>query len=94
MARKHHSKPCLFDESEKSWSGFLYDRDCCSEIVKSFFSRGVITRHKRNDPATVLEAKDESRTIITSNGDDFIRYIGESQKVNNRKVCADNWGMI
>jgi hypothetical protein len=94
MSKKHHSKPYAFDESEKSWSGFIYDRDCCSEIVRAFFPRGVITKHKRNDPATVLEAKEAIRTIITSNGDDFIRYIGASQRVDNRKTCADSWGMI
>src|ERR1700759_2967857 len=94
MSKRNHSRPHIFDETENRWEGFIYDRDCCSDIVQSFFSRGIITRHKANDPATVTEARDLGRTIITSNGTDFIRYIGKAQKKDNNVECNDCWGMI
>jgi hypothetical protein len=94
MSKRNHTKSYVFDETENKWEGFLYDRDCCSAIVQQFFPRGVITRHKANDPATVTEAQEEGRTIITSNGTDFVRYIGKAQKTDNNAECNDCWGMI
>ena len=45
-------------EDENYWSGFIYDKDSCSDIVKSFFA-GVLTSemHDRDTRSTRLGMK-------------------------------------
>jgi hypothetical protein len=85
-------KAFVLSEWENIWSGFLLDRDCDSDIVKRFFP-GTVTS-KRNDLETVLEAREEGKTIVTSNERDFIRYTKEVQKKDNNKLCEDCWGLV
>jgi hypothetical protein len=86
-------KAHIFSEEENWWTGFLYDKDCQSKIVRRALRPGVAsTRNK--DPETVAEAREKSRTVVTSNGDDFVRYIKEAQKKDNNKNCEDCWGLV
>jgi hypothetical protein len=71
-------KAFVLNEGEHAWKGFLHDNDCCSDIVHRFFP-GIRTTRER-DLETVFEARDESRTIVTSNGDHFIRGTHKAQE--------------
>jgi virginiamycin B lyase len=86
-------KAFILNEDENLWSGFLYDKDACSAVVKQFFKAGVQTKYPQ-DPQTVAEARDECRTIVTSNGVDFMRFMREAQKKDNFKTCEDCWGVV
>ena len=86
-------KAHILSEEENRWRGFLYDKDCQSEIVRRVLSPGIGTTRNK-DPETVAEARDECRTVVTSNGDDFVRYIKEAQKKDNNKSCEDCWGLV
>jgi len=52
------------------------DEDCCSEIVQKFLP--VIRTAQERDLETVFEAREEYRTVVTSNG--------EHRKAHNRDV--------
>jgi len=94
MPKRDHTKHCFTDEDELSWSGFMYDKDCAeSEVVTRLFPRGMVTTRKR-DPETVIEARADARTIVTSNETDFIRYMREAQRNQNFKACNDCWGLV
>jgi hypothetical protein len=82
-----------FAESENHWKGFLYDKDCQSEIVRSVFVPGQDTEES-TDPATVAEARDDYRTVVTSNGEHFIRYACAAQNKDNQRRCGDCWGLV
>ncbi len=86
-------KSSFLHEDENRWSGFLYDKDSCSEIVHRFFKPGKLTEYP-HDRQTVIEAHDECRTIVTSNGTDFVRFMRDAQKKDNRKSCEDCWGLV
>lgn len=73
-------KAFVLNEGEHGWRGFLHDKDCCSEVVQKYFP-GILTNEQR-DLDTIFEARDESRTIVTSNGDHFIR---------GNPRCEDCW---
>jgi hypothetical protein len=79
-------------EHGNSWRGFIYDKDSCSDIVKKFFP-GVLTR-ENDDRETINEARDESKTVITSNERDFIRYTREAQSRSIFPRCEDCWGLV
>ena len=72
-------KAFVVSDVENLWSGFLYDNDCQSEVVRHFLQPGV-NAEAASGPAIVAEARDNSQTIVTSNGHDFIRYVREAQK--------------
>jgi hypothetical protein len=86
-------KAFVLSDSENSWTGFLYDKDCQSEVVRRVLKPGIITQEQL-DPDTVAEARDDCRTIVTSNGDHFIRYISDAQKKPNNSRCEDCWGLV
>jgi hypothetical protein len=48
----------------------------------------------RGDENIVLEAKEQYRTIITSNGWDFVGHIKEYQRRDDNKRCRDLWGLL
>lgn len=85
-------KAFVLNEGEHGWRGFLHDKDCCSEIVKKYFP-GIPTTEQR-DQDTIHEARDESRTIVTSNGDHFIRGIHKAQNRDINPRCEDCWGLV
>jgi len=85
-------KAFVLNEDEHGWQGFLHDKDCCSEIVQRFLP-GILTTQER-DMDTVCEARDDSRTIVTSNGDHFIREIHKAQKRDINPRCEDCWGLV
>ena len=70
----------------------MSDKDCCSEIVQLFFP-GVNTTKER-DLDTIFEARDECRTVVTSNGDHFISGIRKAQKRDINPNCEDCWGLV
>lgn len=80
-------------EHENGWRGFIYDKDACSDVVTKFFPNGVLTT-EREDRETVKEARDESKTIITSNEKDFIRFTLEAQNRSIFPRCEDCWGLV
>lgn len=47
-----------------------------------------------DDPDIVREAWDKRRTIVTSNGRDFLRHIQEFQNPPNNPTCRDLWGLL
>ena len=85
-------KAFVLSESENYWSGFLLDKDCDSDIVRAFFP-GTITE-KKGDADTTVEAREECKTIVTSNEKDFIRCIKEAQKREIGPRCEDCWGLV
>src|SRR5262249_41883665 len=71
--------------------GFLVDADAVSCIA--WFDRAIIaTKHADED--IVKEAWDQQRTIVTSNGRDFLRYIRGFQNPPNKPQCHDLWGLV
>jgi hypothetical protein len=79
-------------EDENGWRGFIFDKDSCSDVVKKFF-RGVPTSEK-DDREVVNEARDESKTVITSNEKDFVRFTLEAQNRSIFPRCEDCWGLL
>lgn len=86
-------KAAVLHEDENRWSGFLYDKDSCSAVVRDYFKPGKLTQFD-NDLETVVEARDWCRTVITSNASDFVRYLRNVQKNKNLKSCNDCWGLV
>lgn len=86
-------KAYVLNELENEWAGFLYDKDCQSAVVKTFFQPGTDTS-KREDIDTVVEAREGVRTPVTSNGKDFIRYTRQVQRKMLNPRCQDCWGLI
>jgi hypothetical protein len=73
MPIRHESRICTqVNESELFWEGFLADED--SYQVVSELDR-VKEATARGDENIVGEAKGQCRTIITSNGWDFVGHI-------------------
>jgi hypothetical protein len=85
-------KAHVIHEDENYWRGFICDKDSSSEIVQKYFPSRV-TKYKR-DPESVEEARDQARTVVTSNGDDFVRFIREAQKRSIFPRCDDCWGLV
>jgi len=78
---------------ENGWRGFIYDKDSCSDVVTKFFPNGALTA-EREDRETVKEARDVSKTVITSNEKDFIRFTLEVQNRSIFPRCEDCWGWV
>lgn len=85
-------KPFQVHEDENGWGGYLIDKD--AEAVISVLGRRAITAEARLDPDIVREAWTKNRTIVTSNGRDFVRHIREFQKRQNNRECRDLWGLL
>jgi hypothetical protein len=78
------------NEAEANWRGFLVDADAVAAL--DFLERAVrATAHDDRD--IVAEARNESRTIVTSNRRHFLRYIQEYQSRANNEACRDLWGL-
>ena len=86
-------KAYVLNELENEWAGFLYDKDCQSAVVRMFFQPGIDTA-KREDIDTVIEAREDVRTPVTSNGQDFIRYTRQVQRKVLNPRCQDCWGLV
>jgi hypothetical protein len=78
-------------ETEIKWGGYLVDEDCFPLV--SFWERAEKAK-ARTDQDIVREAHKEGRTIITSNGWDFVRWIQEYQNPPNNMECRDLWGLL
>lgn len=78
-------------DDEKDWGGFLIDED--SSSARDFFKRARGAK-AHNDPDIVREAREECRTVVTSNGWDFVRYIKDEQNPPNFPDCRDVWGLL
>lgn len=88
---KDSKKKFQVNELENGWRGFLVDADAVGSLP--FFDRAAkATAH--DDPDIVREAWDQSRTIVTSNGRDFLRYIQDFQNPPNNPACRDLWGLL
>ncbi len=82
----------LTSDVKRFWGGFLVDLNV-QEMVALLGKKARITRY-RHDRETVHEAWEESRTIVTCNEADFIRYILEHSKRDSGKRCQDCWGLL
>jgi hypothetical protein len=88
--KKESKKKFQVNDLEADWGGFLVDADAVAALP--FFDRAAkATAH--DDPDIVREAWDQRRTIVTSNGRDFLRYIQEFQNPPNNPSCKDLWGI-
>jgi hypothetical protein len=89
--KKDSKKKFQVNDLEADWGGFLVDADAVAAMP--FFDRAAkATAH--DDPDIVREAWDQRRTIVTSNGRDFLRYIQEFQNPPNNPTCKDLWGLL
>jgi hypothetical protein len=78
-------------EDEICWGGFLVDEDSFPLLALWEHTKKATAR---TDQEIVREAHEECRTIITSNGWDFVRRIQEYQSPPNNPECRDLWGLL
>lgn len=76
---------------ETSWNGFLLDASALT--TQSCFDKPSL-RWGRDDNDIVEEAWNGDRTIVTSNGHDFVRHIRDFQNPPNNQCCRDLWGLL
>jgi hypothetical protein len=78
---------------------FLLDRDV-SKVVSLFPRRRARTitdvglSETARDAAVVEKAWELEATIVTSNGDDFLKEVGKFLRQTKRKDCHDLFGLI
>jgi hypothetical protein len=89
--RKDSRKSFQVNDFETGWRGFLVDADAMSSLP---FLNSATKATAHDDRDIVKEAWDERRTIVTSNGRDFVRYIREFQNPPNNQDCRDLWGLL
>lgn len=82
----------LTSEKKRLWRGFLVDLNV-QDAVALLGKKARITSYQ-HDHETVHEAWLESRTIVSCNEADFIRYILEHSKRDSGKTCQDCWGLL
>ena len=85
-----------WSDSERYWNGFLVDL-CVQEVTPILDNMGFSAHVtvKRQDPETVLEAWDESRTMVTANEDHFIRdTLAHQKRDSGKRTCNDVWGLL
>jgi len=79
--------------------GFLLDRDV-SKVISLFPRKRTKTladvglSEKAMDSEIVKEAWERRLTIVTGNGDDFVREIGVFQSQTKRKNCHELHGLV
>lgn len=79
-------------EDENGWRDFIYDKDSCSDVMKKFFPDGVLPLEKF-DPETVKEARDEGKTVVTSD-EGYVRFALDAQSRSINPRCDDCWGLV
>jgi hypothetical protein len=85
-----------WSDNERNWNGFLVDL-CVQEVTRILHQMGYNAHvtTKKQDHETVLEAWDESRTVVTVNENHFIRDTLTHQKRDSGKNnCNDAWGLL
>lgn len=80
-------------EDEIAWRGFLFDADAQS-AMSIFGGRRAAAAKAHWDHDIAYEAWCKDRTVVTSNGNDFISETAEIQKRDRGTVCPDAWGLI
>ena len=78
-------------EDELGWTGFLVDADAAA-VTQYLLSAGQA--NARSDQEIVMEAWENSQTIVTSNRRDFVRYIQKFQSRENGPDCRDLSGLV
>ena len=82
---------CQVNKTETRWAAFLVDAD--AESALHYLPKA--TRAKKHDDRDIVEeAWEEGRTIVTSNADDFLRYISIFHNPPNNNDCRDLWGLL
>lgn len=84
----------VLSPEENYWRGFLLDMDCMESSVLPRYLRRAVPMQEKKDPGTVAESWDLSRTVVTSNRRDFVRYTVEFQRKDNNAQCSDCWGLV
>jgi hypothetical protein len=82
----------LTSEVKRLWRGFLIDLNV-QDTLAIFGKKARITSYQHDDE-TVHEAWEESRTIVSCNEADFVRYILGHSKRDSGKRCQDCWGLL
>jgi hypothetical protein len=87
-------RPYTLCEDENDWRGFVYDLDCRDSVaVKQHLQPGKTTA-VRTDLETVNEARENLRTVVTSNARDFRLHTTECQRRKDNESCEDCWGLV
>lgn len=89
--KKDSQKSFQVSDQETNWGGFLVDEDAAA--VLPLLDRAIKAR-EHADADIVREAWKEQRTVVTSNGRDFVRFIQEFQNPPNNPNCRDLWGLV
>jgi hypothetical protein len=84
----------VLSDNELLWGGFIIDINAqeMPPVFERLHLKAKVTAHG-DDPATVHEAWQEYRTIVTANEAPFIRYMLEHQKRDSGR-CQDCWGLL
>jgi hypothetical protein len=82
-------------DKEFLWRGFIVDLNAQEmlPVFKRLHLKAAVTAYG-DDAATVHEAWDHYRTIVTANEAHFIRYMLEHQKRDSGTTCQDCWGLL
>lgn len=94
MYRARTAKSSILHEMENRWGGFLFDENVQSEVVRKYFIPGQASARGKDDSMIVTDAREDARTIVTTNQGHLIHYIREAQKTSNRPLCNDCWGLV
>ncbi len=79
------------NEQEASWTGFLADANSGSA---SQVLRGVLNATTHDGRSIVREAWSKCRTIVTTNGSDFLRHFQGFQDPPSERECRDLWSLL
>lgn len=82
----------LTNEVKRLWGGFLIDLNV-QDTIALLGKKARITSYQQDDQ-TVHEAWEESRTIVTCNEADFVRFIIAHSKRDSGRRCQDCWGLL
>jgi hypothetical protein len=82
-------------DNEFLWRGFIVDLNAQEmlPVFERLHLKATVTAYG-DDAATVYEAWQEYRTIVTANEAHFIRYMLEHQKRDSGTTCQDCWGLL
>jgi hypothetical protein len=85
----------ILSDTEFLWRGFIVDLNVQEmlPVFERLLLKARVTAYG-DDAATVHEAWQEYRTIVTANEAHFIRYMLEHQKRDSGATCQDCWGLL
>lgn len=79
------------NEQEANWSGFLVDPNAGNP---RWLHNAPVVSTSQTGKGLLREAWSTCRTIVTSNGSEFLRYFEEFQNPPSKHECKDLWGLL